>query len=81
MPGGNKKKITLTVNGEKRIITADTESSLLDAIRDDMFESAEMSGCVLPGLDLLDWRDKTRPISTLLSAMRVLLIILAGKVI
>jgi len=40
-----KKKITLAVNGQERIITADPESSLLDAIRDDMRESSVQLRC------------------------------------
>ncbi len=40
-----KKEITLTVNGQERIITADPESSLLDAIRDDMRESSVQLRC------------------------------------
>ena len=39
MPNDKKKKITLAVNGQERIITADPESPLLDSIRDDMRES------------------------------------------
>ncbi|MEA3224769.1 MAG: hypothetical protein U9Q07_02380 [Planctomycetota bacterium] len=38
----DKKKITLTVNGQERIITADPDSSLLDAIRDDMREPCNL---------------------------------------
>jgi len=40
-----KKKITLAFNGQERIITADPESSLLDAIRDDMRESSVQLRC------------------------------------
>jgi len=44
MPNG-KKKITLTVNGREKIITADPQSPLLDAIRDDMRESSVQLRC------------------------------------
>ena len=36
MSRDSRKQITLTVNGEERIIKADLASSLLDAIRDDV---------------------------------------------
>ena len=39
------REITLTVNGQEKIITADPESSLLDAIRDDMRESSVQLRC------------------------------------
>ena len=39
MADGKKKKITITVNDQERIITADPESPLLDSIRDDIRES------------------------------------------
>jgi len=39
MADGKKKKITITVNDQERIITADPESPLPDSIRDDMRES------------------------------------------
>ena len=45
MAEGKKKKITITVNDQEKIITADPESSLLDAIRDDMRESSVRLRC------------------------------------
>ncbi len=45
MADGKKKKITITVNGQERIITADPERPLLDAIRDDMRESSVQLRC------------------------------------
>ncbi len=45
MSRDKKKKITLMVNGEERVITADPERLLLDAIRDDMRESAVQLRC------------------------------------
>jgi len=45
MKGDKAKKITLTVNGRERLITADPASSLLDAIRDDMRESSVQLRC------------------------------------
>ncbi len=45
MSNDKKKKITLTVNGEERIVTTDPESPLLDAIRDDMRESSVQLRC------------------------------------
>jgi len=45
MSNDKKKKITITVNGQERIITADPESRLLDAIRDDMRESSVQLRC------------------------------------
>ena len=41
----DKKKVTLTVNGEERTVTAYPQSPLLDAIRDDMRESAVQLRC------------------------------------
>jgi len=45
MASRKKKTITLTVNGQERIIAADPQSSLLDAIRDDMRESSVQLRC------------------------------------
>jgi len=57
-----KKKITLAVNGQERIITADPESSLLDAIRDDMRESSVQLRC---GCDIPIWRADGRSIASI----------------
>ena len=38
-------KITLTINGQKRLITVDQESSLLNVVRDDMRESSVQLRC------------------------------------
>ena len=45
MPRDKKKRITLTINGEERVIAADPDGSLLDAIRDDMRESSVQLRC------------------------------------
>jgi len=45
MPSDKKKRITLTVNGEERVITSDPQRPLLDAIRDDMRESSVQFRC------------------------------------
>ena len=45
MSTAEKAQITLTVNGRERIITADPQSSLLDAIREDMRESSAQFRC------------------------------------
>ncbi len=45
MTDDKKNKLSLTVNGEERILMADPASSLLDAIRDDMRESSVQLRC------------------------------------
>ena len=45
MAHDKKRTITLTVNGQERIITADPQSPLLDAIRNDMRQSTVQLRC------------------------------------
>ncbi len=45
MSNDKKEEITLTVNGEERIVTADPETPLLNVIRDDMRESSVQLRC------------------------------------
>ena len=45
MMNDKKKKITLVIDGRDRIIIADPDSSLLDAIRDDMREAPVQLRC------------------------------------
>ena len=45
MSRDQKKTITLRINGEERTITADPDSSLLDAIRVDMRDSSVQLRC------------------------------------
>jgi aerobic-type carbon monoxide dehydrogenase small subunit (CoxS/CutS family) len=42
---GDRIEITLTVDGQEKIITADPAGSLLDAIRDDMRQSSVQLRC------------------------------------
>ena len=45
MARDRKRTITLTVNGQERIITTDPKSPLLDAIRDDMRDATVQLRC------------------------------------